>query len=739
MAEPPTKRRKIRKGTHSCWECRRRKVKCIFENPEDAVCKPCVARDTSCVSQEELAFPVPTPEGGLSQRLGRLERMVGQVLEQAMVQPQSPAGRRTMSSPSDTQSSRGESHEAPVIVSSLPATLSQYHEAGSHLFDLPGSEDARRVTGVAANNSYARDLQEQLLRLQSARHDSSSPWAQYAGISQHLHSLFPPRETLEVLAYQSPGAAHVLAVFSTKNDPAVNTPELPSVLTNVPPATSHPALLAKRLVQLALCLQQLPTTIDASKLRFSPAGGGTGSARAAAEVWITAASSLVTGNDALVGCLESIECLLFQTFFRLGAGQLRKAWMDSRRALTTAQLLGIDRSARHAAGRHIPSCDPARELKYRPRPDAVWFRLNCSDRYLSLMLGLPIGSRDNSFAAAEITAQDTPEIRLGKAYSVITGKLAERNDAADAGNTAEAYAITQALDLDLERAARVMKGTWWQVPNISAQDLDNGGGRCLSVGLCQQPSGPAGTTDETIAAAMTLQTQVRHYLLLILVHLPYLLREREGRRYEYNRTTCMQASRAVVERFLAYRDVFKLAVAGRPVDYAALIAAATLLLGHLPRRREEGDLGAEDNEAERDSDRALAEALRHKLCELAALNSDRTMAEAAETIAHLLPLAMRNTGEPEQASVSAAFLAGVEANTSRSGVAFPDYSQAEDPSMLLTYGVPKAFPIAQGKCALMDSRYPQSDIGGPVDFNLDDSGLQGIEMVYWSMVRSGMT
>lgn len=49
--ESTAKRRKVRKGTHSCWECRRRKVKCIFGSPDDATCVTCRQRKTECVSQ----------------------------------------------------------------------------------------------------------------------------------------------------------------------------------------------------------------------------------------------------------------------------------------------------------------------------------------------------------------------------------------------------------------------------------------------------------------------------------------------------------------------------------------------------------------------------------------------------------------------------------------------------------------------------------------------------------------
>jgi hypothetical protein len=50
--EPVAKRRKVRKGTRSCWECRRRKEKCTFQSSTDTICVCCRRRSVKCVGQE---------------------------------------------------------------------------------------------------------------------------------------------------------------------------------------------------------------------------------------------------------------------------------------------------------------------------------------------------------------------------------------------------------------------------------------------------------------------------------------------------------------------------------------------------------------------------------------------------------------------------------------------------------------------------------------------------------------
>lgn len=52
MINNNNKRRKVRKGTRSCWECKRRKIRCIFASSEDVTCIGCQRRRAPCVSQE---------------------------------------------------------------------------------------------------------------------------------------------------------------------------------------------------------------------------------------------------------------------------------------------------------------------------------------------------------------------------------------------------------------------------------------------------------------------------------------------------------------------------------------------------------------------------------------------------------------------------------------------------------------------------------------------------------------
>lgn len=72
------KRRKVRKGTQSCWECRRRKVRCIFSISTNTVCDHCARRGTPCVSQEMCEEPSSNVKTPLESRIGRIEELLAQ-------------------------------------------------------------------------------------------------------------------------------------------------------------------------------------------------------------------------------------------------------------------------------------------------------------------------------------------------------------------------------------------------------------------------------------------------------------------------------------------------------------------------------------------------------------------------------------------------------------------------------------------------------------------------------------
>jgi hypothetical protein len=68
--------RKVRKGTQSCWDCRRRKVRCIFAENTDSICKNCRRRGTACNSQVYPDVPTQLPSAGSIRVEAQVENQV---------------------------------------------------------------------------------------------------------------------------------------------------------------------------------------------------------------------------------------------------------------------------------------------------------------------------------------------------------------------------------------------------------------------------------------------------------------------------------------------------------------------------------------------------------------------------------------------------------------------------------------------------------------------------------------
>lgn len=76
-ANAPSYRRGMRKGTRSCFECRRRKVRCIFAK-DSTICEGCVAKGKPCTEQrrELIQDAALDTRESLRERVARLEALL---------------------------------------------------------------------------------------------------------------------------------------------------------------------------------------------------------------------------------------------------------------------------------------------------------------------------------------------------------------------------------------------------------------------------------------------------------------------------------------------------------------------------------------------------------------------------------------------------------------------------------------------------------------------------------------
>jgi len=371
----------------------------------------------------------------------------------------------------------------------------------------------------------------------------------------------------------------------------------PYPIAELPGPNTHPVILAKRLLEFAITLQS-PSGEKFLGLSEPPS--------ALSRRLMTAVTTWVTTKEEMHGTVESLICIILEGVFKISCGNLRRAWVVYRRAMTVAQMMGLHRSPMPPLKRIDPELDV--------NPEFMWFRIVYMDRYLSLLLGLPQGTSDKSMGAMSVLRHEPPLGKFERLLTVIASCILERNESAF--STSE-ITTTQSIDSELLRVSKSMPVSFWRPANF--HNLTPG-------------------SPENLLETVRLAVQVYYYSLLIQLHLPYMMHGTGDKtEHEYSKITCVNASREIMTRFIAHRSFHPMSSCSRPVDFFALLAAMTLLLAHLDahhHHREATNFLAH----QRLSDRAMLDQALERMDVISNVNKDVITEKSAKLIRRLLDI-----------------------------------------------------------------------------------------------------
>ncbi|PLB53363.1 hypothetical protein P170DRAFT_508005 [Aspergillus steynii IBT 23096] len=594
--ETPAKRRKIRKGTSSCWECKRRKTRCTFASAQDGVCVGCQGRGTTCVSQEFPEIVAPSKRGRqMGNRIERVEAMIDRLVS-------------------------GSGGEGVVVdggdVGEAPTVFTRDDEPNRVLALIDGAVEEP----VGANDGGPSVEVDQ--GPQGSGRAVPSGKSRYARLSQTLYDALPSKEDLDILWKAGAHASiHFHQVMMTPY-PEMEKNDLDSSDTqDIPGPDTHPVLLAHYFFRITTVLQYLDPESHGQLKEMSE------SPRDMMNRLADTAISLVTTHDELLGTVEDLESVMMEGIYQANCGNLRRAWIAFRRAMGLAQLMGMHR----AKCPPLKVIDPQAHRKFNAQ--LLWYRIVHADRFFCLMMGLPQGSQDRSMASEAALKNDTPIGRLERIHCAIASRILERNDS-DPGSYS--FSTTQEIDHQLQEAAKTMPSKWWLAPNLAAA------------------ASAAGTDKKAVFWEMLrLVNQLYHFNLLNQLHLPFMLRFTAAeRRLDYSQTTCVNASREVLSRFISFRSFNRVAYCCRAVDFFALTAALILLLAHLDGHRRRHAPQAEDPQStngntrgdlnflahQRLSDRAMMEQVVENMDQIGRVSMDAVSERSAGLLRRLLAM-----------------------------------------------------------------------------------------------------
>jgi Fungal specific transcription factor domain len=302
---------------------KRRKIKCIYQSEVPSICAGCLDKGTTCLSQEYLdvqSIHDDTGNEALAQRLRRVEVLLQKLIEnssQRTEETHATIATVDIITPSSTSATTYAS-QSP-FVSLFGHTVGQQAEANTSM--APPQADLVSASSPPASTSQVF----QMGRIEK--------------LQQELAALLPCQEDVDYLSDTSGWwfiRRHIMPHLLGVSEHAEHDLQNPFDVSTV--SASHPMIIARLLLCLALSIQQLPPNIIDSQ-RFHTKVP----LREMMEKIITFVTATVTYDDELTGSIEGIECLVLQTVYQINAGNLRRAWLTFRRAINVAQLMGLDR------------------------------------------------------------------------------------------------------------------------------------------------------------------------------------------------------------------------------------------------------------------------------------------------------------------------------------------------------------------------------------------------------------
>ena len=523
---PP--RKKMRKGTKSCLECRRRKIKCTFEEGRPQICNECYARGSTCIDQEHGDINAYAQQTGVDQsyslreRVSQLEDLVRQVLHKIPEKEDaSPASTPNLRTTVDTQ--------AAEVLKSLKSSIR--NQSIEEPLQIPGGlrEDAPALT-LFDNAVIAR--RDKIPEMSRAQYNKAKT------LAAALNHLLPSPHDLNIIL---DAAAKWFNIWR-QMFPQIADARCETIKESVSHSlrSEHPAEIAKTMLCIAISVHQMPPDFDWQRLQLRD------DPRELMDRYINTIDQLITSDDEIAATIEGIECMVLEAKYHVNMGRPRRSWLLLRRAITFAQLLGL-----HRISTRKPQDDS--DGKYE-RKVSLWCHLFIMDKFLSLVLGLPY-LVDAMFCTPYIPppGAEPENVTMGELFAIrmcpVVTKIIDRNQSP----VPVPYSATLRIDQELEELKEKSDQKWWTSSRIPGTSLQEHFDR--------------------------LQMIFMHHQTRAILHMPFMLKSSSDKRYQYSHEAALDSSREMIRSYKALRSdedvgpyVCKL------IDFQAFTAAMLLLL-----------------------------------------------------------------------------------------------------------------------------------------------------------------
>jgi hypothetical protein len=199
-----------------------------------------------------------------------------------------------------------------------------------------------------------------------------------------------------------------------------------------------PLTVAKSILWLALCVQQLPADAIQHRKTYLPA-----SLQTLFDAYMAGADAILAGLGESMASVERLECLLLFSKCCINMGKPQRAWLAVRSGINCALILGLHRSTRH------------RTLAQ----NSLWSQAWQTDRQLSSILGVPYSV---SHPEPAIGSDQSPIAMLAYCVNDMIGRVSDRNQGL-------LHISIESMEEELQKYITMLPDEWW--PVMPPEDL----------------------------------------------------------------------------------------------------------------------------------------------------------------------------------------------------------------------------------------------------------------------------
>ncbi|KAL3483179.1 hypothetical protein BJX62DRAFT_220709 [Aspergillus germanicus] len=412
------------------------------------------------------------------------------------------------------------------------------------------SRDLPRDFGVKRPSHLQLLFQNNWLRMEQVPHDLHPNRQLGTGSTQLLNiaraalqRVIPSKVDVYRMADRASPWLPVLYSLFPLPFTAKSQEELVSVYKEMKMPNVEPMRLASWLLTLSFIVEQLH--------QDQPGCGGL-------EQWPTGISNeicnvvkmTVLAHDSLLSSIQGLSVFVQFIRLQLGRGEIQEAWVNLRRVIAVAELMGLPRLA-ESARHHIHAASGANEFQ-------LWSLICAADGLLGMLLNVPSIIRSHQETTPPLLSING--VVQTREYFYCLTRIATKVQHLDhlcelrRSNT-EISSFAPMISHELQTLASQTPEAWW-----------------------------VGAAHGTLGLDYDRLVQLLHFYIALRVHLPIALRQSPSSESIYSHISCVTACQSLVQRYLLLGQSLPAGLfLSEMMDFQVFTAASTLLLlSHTP-------------------------------------------------------------------------------------------------------------------------------------------------------------